>query len=102
MIFVATKSYACMFTPWSLGNVHMAKSCKGGERVPDALKSDLPHNGEKADRKTSTLRDWGRVNNTEKRFEAESEKGQGPHRVVEMATTTTMMMVVVVALFICL
>jgi hypothetical protein len=34
----ATYSYhECMSMPCSLGNVYMAKSCKGGEWVPDAL-----------------------------------------------------------------
>jgi hypothetical protein len=33
-----TKLYACISTPWSLGNVYTAKSCKGGERAHDVLK----------------------------------------------------------------
>jgi hypothetical protein len=36
-----TKSYSCMSTPRSLGDVYKVKSCKGGERVPDALKWGL-------------------------------------------------------------
>jgi hypothetical protein len=36
--FNPTKSYAGMSTPWSLGNVYTAESCKGEERVPDAVK----------------------------------------------------------------
>jgi hypothetical protein len=28
---IPTKSYACMSTSWSLGNMHMAKSSKGRE-----------------------------------------------------------------------
>jgi hypothetical protein len=35
---VPTKSCACSLTPWPMGNVNTAKSWKGGERVPDALK----------------------------------------------------------------
>jgi len=38
---IPTKSYTCVSTSWLLGNVYTAKSCKGGKRVPDALKSGL-------------------------------------------------------------
>jgi hypothetical protein len=38
MPYIPAKSRARMCTPWSLGIVHTAKSCKGGKRVPDASK----------------------------------------------------------------
>jgi hypothetical protein len=38
MACIPTKSYACMSTPWSQGNVYKVKSWKVGERVTDALK----------------------------------------------------------------
>ena len=38
---IPTKSYICMSTSWLLGNVYMAKSCKGEKRVPDSLKLEL-------------------------------------------------------------
>jgi hypothetical protein len=34
MSFIPTKSVACMSTSWLLGNVYMAKSCKGKKRDP--------------------------------------------------------------------
>jgi hypothetical protein len=37
MPFIPTKSVACMSTSWLLGNVYMAKSCKGKKPDPDAL-----------------------------------------------------------------
>jgi hypothetical protein len=36
-----SKSYTCMSTSWLLGNVYMAKSCKGEKWVPSALKLGL-------------------------------------------------------------
>jgi hypothetical protein len=45
-----TEPYACMSTPCSL-----AQSCKGGERMTDALNGDLSARGETTDRKTSIL-----------------------------------------------
>jgi hypothetical protein len=38
MLFIPTKSVACMSTSWLLGNVYTAKSCKGEKRDPDALR----------------------------------------------------------------
>jgi hypothetical protein len=38
MLFIPTKSVACMSTSWLLGNVYTAKSCKGKKRDPEALK----------------------------------------------------------------
>jgi hypothetical protein len=41
MPFIPAKSVACMSTSWLLGNVYMAKSCKGKKQDPDALKLGL-------------------------------------------------------------
>jgi hypothetical protein len=38
MPFIPTKSVACVSTSWLLGNVYMAKSCKGKKQDPDILK----------------------------------------------------------------
>jgi hypothetical protein len=35
MPFIPTKSVACMSMSWFLGNVYMAKSCKGKKQDPD-------------------------------------------------------------------
>jgi hypothetical protein len=31
---IPTESYACISTPWPLGNVYTAKSCRGTEEFP--------------------------------------------------------------------
>jgi hypothetical protein len=38
MPFIPTQAYACVATPRSLVSMYTANSCKGGERVPNALK----------------------------------------------------------------
>jgi hypothetical protein len=56
---IPTKPHACMSTPWSLGNRYTAKSCKGGERFPGALKwGPVRAQGEHTDRETSILQDF--------------------------------------------
>jgi hypothetical protein len=37
MLFIPTKSVACLSTSWLLENFYTAKSCKGNQRDPDAL-----------------------------------------------------------------
>lgn len=89
MSCITTKYHACMSTPCSVGNVNIVKSCKGGERVLDALKLEPVNRRRKCDRKIWILQNcqesaWGSERNPEKRLVLKSEKkGQGSHRLAE-------------------
>jgi hypothetical protein len=50
MPFIPTKSVACMSTSWFMGNVYMAKSCKGKKQDPDTLNWDQSAKGDNPDR----------------------------------------------------
>lgn len=89
MSCIPTKSYACVFTSWSLGNLYTAKTWKGKERVPGNLKwrpvSWRKNTLTEKHRSSRNVKGCLWVDNPTHTYDLSRnpKEGQDPHRAVE-------------------